>query len=117
MSVSTAGAAPFERVAQSIRADIRCGNLSPGDKLPSHRELAATHGVALATAQKALRALQNEGWVVARQSIGVFVSEARDDRDEPITIGSLAQQVQALASTVGDLRTRLERIESQRPPV
>jgi DNA-binding GntR family transcriptional regulator len=103
--------APFEQAAERIRDDIRRGKLKPGDKLPSHRAIAAEYEMALATAQKALRVLADEGWVVARQSIGVFVSDSPGARTEPVTLATLAQQVGELTEALSDLRDRVQRIE------
>ena len=107
---NSAGMAPFERVAEVIRAEIRGGTLKAGDKLPVNRDLAATYNVALATAQKALRLLQDEGWVVSRASVGVFV---KGIPDEPVTVEALAQQVRELSATVAELDQRLGKFESK----
>jgi GntR family transcriptional regulator len=109
MDTST-GMAPFERVAERIRAEIRRGTLKSGDKLPGNRDLAAKYDVALATAQKALRLLQDEGWVVARASVGVFVKAIPD---EPVTVETLAQQVRELHATVAELGQRIGKFESK----
>lgn len=111
------GMSPSERVVQRITDDIRSGRLSLGQKLPSQRELAASYGVAIATMQKALRVLQDTGWVVTRQTIGTFVAaNTPAERDEPVTLERLAQEVAALreqvAEEVGTLRERVERMEA-----
>ncbi|WP_344429970.1 GntR family transcriptional regulator [Amycolatopsis minnesotensis] len=111
MSASTSSKAPFEQVAERIRLQIRSGELGAGDKLPPHRELADKFSVALGTAQKALRLLQDEGWVEARQSIGVFV---REDWQEGVTAPDLAavtRQVNDLSAAVAALAERVQRIE------
>lgn len=100
---SSAGQAPFELVAAEIRRDMREGKLKPGDKLPTHRELAGQYDIAVATVQRALKVLQDEGRLVARQSIGVFVTE-NAGQAEPLTLGQLAAQL-------ADLRQRVETLE------
>ncbi|MGV9362288.1 GntR family transcriptional regulator [Amycolatopsis sp. NPDC003731] len=99
------GGAVYERVAETIRRDIRSGTLQPGDKLPGNRDLAEQHGVALGTAQKALKSLQDEGWVTTTPAVGVFVSGI------PEQSVSVEEQLRELRAAVADLSARLERIE------
>lgn len=61
------------QIAAILRAAIDRGDLQPGDKLPSERELAATHQVARNTAREAVRQLAETGLVVAEHGRGVFV--------------------------------------------
>ena len=48
-------------MADALRADIRNGRYSPGEQLPSQRQLAAQYGVAQNTAGGAVKILQSEG--------------------------------------------------------
>lgn len=64
---------PSRQVAATLRAAIERGDLAPGDKLPSERELAATHGVARNTAREAVRLLVEAGLVTAHHGRGVYV--------------------------------------------
>lgn len=64
------------QVAAALRAAIAAGELRPGDKLPSERELAATHQVARNTAREAVRQLAESGLVTAQHGRGVFVRAA-----------------------------------------
>ncbi|MFD4323585.1 GntR family transcriptional regulator [Nocardioides sp. NPDC058538] len=61
------------QIAAILRAAIDQGDLLPGDKLPSERELAAAHRVARNTAREAVRQLAEAGLVVAEHGRGVFV--------------------------------------------
>lgn len=108
MSTDAAYLAPSERVAEQVREDIRSGRLKPGTKLPTHREMAVKHEIAVATVQKVLKRLQEEGWVVARQSIGVFVSDSIPAGSEPLTLAAVAQQVAELSKTVADLQRKID---------
>lgn len=71
------GVAPYQRIAAELRQRIESGELAPGDMLPSIRRLAQEEGVALITAQKALRVLKDEGLTYSIQGWGTFV-KARD---------------------------------------
>jgi GntR family transcriptional regulator len=66
---------PSRRIADAVRALITDGELAPGDKLPSERELARRFGTARNTAREAIRLLSEEGLVIAQHGRGVFVRE------------------------------------------
>ncbi|WP_336319434.1 TetR/AcrR family transcriptional regulator C-terminal domain-containing protein [Streptomyces lavendofoliae] len=71
---------PYLRIAADIRQRVAVGDLRPGDRVPSTRQIARQWGVALATATKALTALRLEGVVEARPRVGTVVAgtEAAD---------------------------------------
>ncbi|MBP0495188.1 PLP-dependent aminotransferase family protein [Roseomonas indoligenes] len=60
-------------IAAALEAEIREGGLLPGTRLPTHRELAFRHGVALNTASRAMRLLETRGLVVGEVGRGSFV--------------------------------------------
>ncbi|WP_039831991.1 GntR family transcriptional regulator [Nocardiopsis valliformis] len=64
---------PYARVVADIRARIAGGELQPGDRVPSTREITREWGVAMATATKVLSALRQEGLVVAVRGVGTVV--------------------------------------------
>jgi GntR family transcriptional regulator len=66
---------PSRRIADAVRTLITAGELAPGDKLPSERELARRFGTARNTAREAIRLLTEEGLVTAQHGRGVFVRE------------------------------------------
>lgn len=68
------GALPsYLRIAEGLTRDIRAGLLRPGDKLPTERALAATHGVTVTTLRKALDVLTDRGLLERRQGSGNYV--------------------------------------------
>ncbi|MFB7256589.1 TetR/AcrR family transcriptional regulator C-terminal domain-containing protein [Streptomyces nojiriensis] len=73
-TTGTAGDPPYLRIVATIRRRIADGELAPGDRVPSTRQIAAQWGVALATATKALTTLRLEGLVEARPRIGTVVA-------------------------------------------
>ncbi|MFT2015492.1 GntR family transcriptional regulator [Streptomyces sp. 796.1] len=73
--MSAAKIPPYQRVAAEIRRRITEGELAPGDRVPSTRQVAREWGVALATAAKALTALRQEGLVRAEPRVGTVVVE------------------------------------------
>lgn len=66
---------PSRRIAQELRREIVAGELAPGKKLPSERQLAAQYGIARNTAREAVRILADEGLVTSEHGRGVFVRE------------------------------------------
>lgn len=69
------GARPiYEYLYLCIRRDILSGLLKPGDKLPSKREMARDHHIALITVENAYAQLMIEGYVTSREKSGYFVS-------------------------------------------
>ena len=71
---------PYQRIAAAIRERIRSGELGPGDRVPSTREIVREWGVAMVTAAKALGMLRDEGLVEARPGMGTVVRASEEDR-------------------------------------
>jgi GntR family transcriptional regulator len=107
-----AGQATFEWIAQQLRGEIKSGTLAPGTQLPNQREVAARFKVAVATAQRALGSLQEEGWIVARPGVGRVVS-ATPGR-EPATLEQLSAQLGELKAEVKSLKESVEQLRSDR---
>jgi GntR family transcriptional regulator len=68
---------PSKRIADELRRAIDAGELAPGSRLPSERELARSHGTARNTARQAIQILLAEGLVEAQHGRGVFVRPPR----------------------------------------
>src|ERR1700759_4536624 len=64
---------PSVQIADWLRQQITGGDLGPGDKLPSERELADRFGVAPQTIRQAIDKLKHEGRVAGQPGRGVFV--------------------------------------------
>lgn len=62
----------WERVADSLRDRIEAGEIPVDGQLPTQAELVEQFDVARATVQRALRELQDEGYVASIQGKGVF---------------------------------------------
>ena len=65
---------PSTKITAEIRRQIRSGQLAPGDRVPSTREITQRWGVAMATASKVLAALKEEGLVLTRRGLGTVVA-------------------------------------------
>lgn len=66
---------PYARIVADLRARIESGELAPGDRVPSTREITRHWGVAMATATKALGVLRQQGLVRAERGSGTVVEE------------------------------------------
>nr|WP_183601272.1 GntR family transcriptional regulator [Paenibacillus phyllosphaerae] len=64
----------YKQIQQAIKDQIRLGNLRPGDRIPSEKELAEQFHVSLITTKNALAGLAEEGVVVRAKGKGTFVS-------------------------------------------
>ncbi|MFI1826621.1 GntR family transcriptional regulator [Streptomyces sp. NPDC020412] len=67
----------YERIADELRADIRAGQLQPGDRLPAETALVERFGRSHVTVREALRVLQAEGLIEKQHGRGSFVRRPR----------------------------------------
>ena len=65
---------PYARIAAELRDRITRGELAPGQRVPSTREITARWGVAMATATRVLATLRQEGLVLPVPGVGTVVS-------------------------------------------
>ncbi|QYB00420.1 GntR family transcriptional regulator (plasmid) [Rhodococcus sp. USK10] len=67
----------FEYIYEQIRNAIAEGQLKPGDRLPSERDMAQIFGIARQSVREALRALEASGLVESRLGVagGVFIRD------------------------------------------
>ena len=72
------------RVYLTLRSAIERGELQPGEGLSSQADLAEQHGVALATLNQAMRALEQDGYIVRRHGVGTFVAEVPPESNDPL---------------------------------
>jgi len=64
-----------DEILQDLRRKITDGDLAPGDRLPTHRELKRQLSANIVTLGRAIGQLKSEGFVETRGSRGTFVSE------------------------------------------
>ncbi len=65
----------YLRLRDTIAARILDGSVGDGDALPSVRSLAAEHGANPLTVAKAYQTFQDEGLIVVKRGVGMFVAE------------------------------------------
>ncbi|MGK5742960.1 GntR family transcriptional regulator [Micromonospora sp. URMC 103] len=67
--------APYRRIANDITAKIKSGELKPGEKLPSTRELAEAYEVHMNTASRALSLLHDRELITGHPGRGTYVAD------------------------------------------
>jgi DNA-binding FadR family transcriptional regulator len=94
----------FEEAVEALLRTIRLGVVSPGERLPPERELAARLGVSRATVREAIAALADSGHLASRRGRygGTFVVSPAT----PVT--SLAPETAALLEDVLVFREAVE---------
>jgi GntR family transcriptional regulator len=70
----------YLRLRDAITAAILEGRYRDGDPLPSVRMLAAEHGANPLTVAKAYQSFQDDGLVLVRRGVGMFVAAGASER-------------------------------------
>ena len=65
----------YLQAANSIKRDIVTGKLSPGEKLPSVRDLAVEYTINPNTVSRVYKELEQDGVCFTRRGMGTFVTE------------------------------------------
>lgn len=116
LQLSAADPRPISRqITDGIRRQIASGELPTGAQLPSVRGLAKQLTVNPNTIAKAYNELNNEGWLDARQGLGLFValprqrlSDSERERRLTLAIDSFTSEVIGLDYSTEQILTRLE---------
>jgi len=72
----------YEQIMDGFKGMIIRGELKPGEKIPSVRDLSERLTVNPNTVQKAYRALEQQGWINSVTGRGNFVAEITGIKDE-----------------------------------
>jgi GntR family transcriptional regulator len=94
----------YRQIMRQITEAIAGGRLKPGDKLPSHRELAEQIVVAPLTVKKAYDELESEGFISTQRGRGTFVAETApltDSVDATSQLRAAARNLLAQAYLAG----------------
>jgi GntR family transcriptional regulator len=98
------------QITDGIRLSIASGKLPVGAQLPSVRGLALQLTINPKTVAKAYDELASEGWLHARQGLGLFVAAPRQRLSRPERDRRLALALQAFSAEVIGLDYPLEHI-------
>lgn len=101
----------YQEVERRIQGMIESGDLEPGHRLPSLRQISTTHGVSISTATHAYLELERKGLVEARPRSGYYVRQGfrhlptperqQVEQDEPRAVNK-ARLIQNVLGTMGD---------------
>ena len=67
----------YYQLKEELKKAIDQGELKPGDKISSERDLEEKYAVSRMTARRALVELENEGYVIREQGRGTFVNNSK----------------------------------------
>jgi GntR family transcriptional regulator len=70
-------AAKYERIADSLRSEIRAGTYQPGERLPTNDALMERFKVSPGPVRQAIDLLESEGLVESRHGVGTYVRAPR----------------------------------------
>ncbi len=114
ISLSPADPRPLiKQITDGVRVAIASGELPVGAQLPSVRALAQQLTVNVNTIAKAYNELSAEGWLDARQGMGLFVAAPRQRYSEAERERRLEQAVQGFTADVIGLGYPLEQVMEQ----
>lgn len=68
----------YLQVIHDLKKKIVQGKISPGEKLPSNRDLAVLYKINQNTAARIYREMETAGYCFTRRGIGTFISEEED---------------------------------------
>ncbi len=112
----------YVRVAKRINELVRRGDVLPGEKLPSERDLAAMLKVSRPTIREAMIALEVSGLIEVRTGSGIYVNDTRgkppdlvkDDGIGPFDILELRLMVEPEAAALAAQRMTDDQIAELR---
>jgi GntR family transcriptional regulator len=75
----------YRQIVDAIRSHAVAGRLTPGTRLPTIRELAASLGIHFNTVAEAYRTLADEGWLVIEGRRGATILDRAQPRTPNLT--------------------------------
>lgn len=111
-----------EQLSTQVILGILCGEIRPGERLPSTRELARRFGIHANTASATYSRLEKEGWVEFRHGSGVYARKAPAAKPRSVEsaidclLGELVGAARKLGASESLVRTRLQRWLAMKPP-
>lgn len=96
----------YQKIVEQIRGMMNSGQLNPGDRLPSEREIAEQLGVSRAAVREAFSALEMSGLIEVRPGEGSFVKSG--DLVTPFALLLSLDSEHTTASEMMEIRRGLE---------
>lgn len=100
----------YSQIANRVRTAIASGELTPGEGLPSVRQLAGQLRINPATVVQAYRELEQQGFVELRQGSGTYVREIPADAGRRERSREARALVRRMVSEAGRLRLTLDEL-------
>lgn len=101
----------YQQIKQYLLDNIRSGHFPVDHKIPPEEQLAVTFGVSRMTANKAIRDLVQEGYLVRQSGIGTFVTDRRSE--SPLAeINNIADEVRSRGHTYANRVLRCEALNA-----
>lgn len=105
VSIDSKSGVPFYRqIIEQVKFAIARGDIEPGDRLPTVRQLAVDLSINLNTVIRAYRELEIEGAIETQQGSGTFVGRKRpriDDLERQRMLDQILTELLARASDYG----------------
>lgn len=105
VSIDSKSGVPFYRqIIEQVKFAIARGDIEPGDRLPTVRQLAVDLSINLNTVIRAYRELEIEGAIETQQGSGTFVGQKRpriDDLERQRMLDQILTELLARASDYG----------------
>jgi GntR family transcriptional regulator len=89
----------YYQLAEVIEQQIATGDLRPGDRLPSERDIAQLAGISRMTARQSLTYLAERGAIDIRQGVGTFVAHPKLTSD-PLHLLGFTEEMMAIGGSV-----------------
>src|SRR5476649_2647261 len=106
----------YVQLREQIAASVGRGELAPGSRLPTMRQVAVALSIDLNTVQRAYAELEKDGILTMVRGRGSFVADAPPARPARTEADGLAAQVAAQAQAAGialdDLAEALKRLKA-----
>ena len=86
----------YEQIVTQIKSQILNGSLTPGEGLPSIRNLAKELKVSIITTKRAYEELEKDGFIQTVVGKGTFVSNQNTERLKEITLYNLENKLEEI---------------------
>jgi GntR family transcriptional regulator len=113
------GVPVYRQLIDQVRGGIAAGSLSPGDQLPTVRQLAVDLAINPNTVMRAYRELELGGLLETHQGTGTFISDKKLEKksaERERQLGQMIRDFAARAGTAGfTLQELIDRLQELLP--
>lgn len=95
------GVPAYRQIIDQVMLGISTGSLTPGDQLPTVRQLAVDLSINPNTVVRAYRELEIRGVLATQQGIGTFINKTQVQPDEALRQKRLSQLVGEFVARAG----------------